>query len=82
MLFAGADTQAAIVARLRLAYRVVSVHIVETSRFDAVERTVFLCPYRNTAAGRFARKWLCHDTRDHIDDGYVTYLRRHKDINY
>ena len=82
VLFAGADTPAAVVKRLRLAYRLVGVRIVETPQIDAVERTIFLCPYRNIAASRFGPKWLCHDVLDRVDDGYVTYLRRHKDIDY
>lgn len=82
ILFAGANTPAAVVERLRLAYRLVGVRIVETPRVDAVERTIFLCPYRNLAASGFGAKWLCHDVLDRVDDGYVTYLRRHKDIDY
>lgn len=82
VLFVGADTPRAVVRRLRFAYRVVGVRIVETPRVDAVERTIFLCPYRNLAAGRFGEKWLCHDVLDRVDDGYVTYLRRHRDIDY
>jgi hypothetical protein len=82
VLFAGADTPEAVVQRLRVAYRLVGVRIVETPRVDGVERTVFLCPYRNLAASRFGAKWLCHDVLDRVDDGYVTYLRRHKGIDY
>lgn len=82
VLFVGADTPSAVVERLRLAYRMVGVRIVETPQVDATERTVFLCPYRNLAASRFGAKWVCHDILDRVDDGYVTYLRRHKDIDY
>ncbi|MFB6311957.1 MAG: hypothetical protein ABEH64_12355 [Salinirussus sp.] len=82
VLFAGANTPAAVVNRLRMAYRLVGVKIVETPRVDAIERTIFLCPYRNLAADRFGQKWLCHDVLDRVDDGYVTYLRRHKNIEY
>ncbi|MFB6184355.1 MAG: hypothetical protein ABEI96_07350 [Haloarculaceae archaeon] len=82
VLFLGVDTPQGVVRRLRLAYRLVGVRIVETPRVDGTERTVFLCPYRNLAAGRFGRKWLCHDVLDRVDDGYVTYLRRHKDVDY
>lgn len=81
-LFFGADTPNAIVRRLRIAYRCVGVRIVETPQIDGTERTVFICPYRNLAAGRFGEKWLCHEKLDRVDDGYVTYLRRHKDIDY
>lgn len=82
VLFVGAHTPEAIVRRLRIAYRLVGVRIVETPTVDATERTVFLCPYRNLAAGRVGRHRLCHDILDRVDDGYVTYLRRHRDIDY
>lgn len=81
-LFLGADTPAAVARRLRIAYRLVGVRIVETPQVDDVERTVFLCPYRNLAAERYGRTWLCHDVLDRVDDGYVTYLRRRKGIEY
>ncbi|UWG50508.1 Uncharacterized protein AArcCO_1198 [Halalkaliarchaeum sp. AArc-CO] len=82
LLFFRAESPDAIVRRLRLAYRLVGVRIVETPRIDDVRRTVFLCPYRNLAAGRFGEKWLCHEKLDRVDDGYVTFLRRHRDIDY
>lgn len=82
VLFVGANSPRSVVARLRLAYRLVGVRIVETPRVDGTERTIFLCPYRNLAATRFGRKWACHDVLDRVDDGYVTYLRRHRDIDY
>jgi hypothetical protein len=82
VLFLGASTPRSVVGRLRIAYRLVGVKIVETPTVDGVERTIFLCPYRNLAAGWFGRKWLCHDILDRVDDGYVTYLRRHRDIDY
>lgn len=82
VLFVGVDAPSAVVERLRLAYRLVGVRIVETPRVDSVERTIFLCPYRNLASSRFGGKWVCHDVLDRVDDGYVTYLRRHKDIDY
>jgi hypothetical protein len=82
VLFAGAHTPTAVASRLRLAYRLVGVRIVETPRVDAVERTIFLCPYRNLAASWVGAKWLCHDILDRVDDGYVTYLRRHRDLDY
>ncbi|MFB6164725.1 MAG: hypothetical protein ABEJ31_06155 [Haloarculaceae archaeon] len=82
VLFAGARTPTAVVGRLRLAYRLVGVRIVETPRVDDVERTIFLCPYRNLGSRWFGQKWVCHDILDRVDDGYVTYLRRHRDIDY
>jgi hypothetical protein len=82
VLFLGADAPMPVVRRLRLAYRLVGVDIVETPRVDDVERTIFLCPYRNLGATWFGKKWVCHDILDRVDDGYVTYLRRHKDIDY
>ena len=82
LLFFRAESPDAIVRRLRVAYRLVGVRIVETPRIDDVRRTVFLCPYRNLAAGRFGEKWLCHEKLDRVDDGYVTFLRRHRDIEY
>lgn len=82
VLFFGANTPTSVVRRLRIAYRLVGVRIVETPTVDGTERTIFLCPYRNLAAGRFGQKWFCHDILDRVDDGYVTYLRRHKDIDY
>ncbi|QKY18551.1 hypothetical protein [Halorubrum sp. CBA1229] len=82
VLFVGANTQESVVKRLRVAYRIVGVRIVETPQVDSVERTIFLCPYRNLAANWFGEKWICHDILDRVDDGYVTYLRRHKGIDY
>jgi hypothetical protein len=82
VLFLGANTPESVVRRLRAAYRLVGVRIVETPRVDGTERTIFLCPYRNLATTWFDRKWVCHDILDRVDDGYVTYLRKHKDIEY
>lgn len=82
LLFFRADTPESVVRRLRLAYRLVGVRIVETPSVNGTERTIFLCPYRNLGASRFGRKWLCHQKLDRVDDGYVTFLRRHKDIDY
>lgn len=82
VLFLGANQPLAVARRLRFAYRLVGVRIVETPRIDAAERTVFLCPYRNLASSWYGQKRVCHDLLDRIDDGYVTYLRRHKDIAY
>ena len=82
VLFLGAHTPRAVVRRLRLAYRLVGVRIVETPAVDGVERTVFRCPYRNLGADRWGEKWLCHDVLDRVDDGYVTYLRRRRAVDY
>ena len=82
VLFVGANTPDSVVKRLRVAYRLVGVRIVETPQVDSVERTIFLCPYRNLGANWFGEKWICHDILDRVDDGYVTYLRRHKGIDY
>lgn len=81
-LFVRAETPAAVVRRLRVAYRIVGVRIAETPQIDGVERTIFLCPYRNLATTWVDKKWVCHDILDRVDDGYVTYLRKHKDIDY
>lgn len=82
LLFVRAHSPEAVVRRLRLAYRLVGVRIVETPRVDGTERTIFRCPYRNLAAGRWGPTWLCHEKLDRVDDGYVTFLRRHRDIEY
>jgi hypothetical protein len=47
VLFLGANTPESVVTRLRIAYRLVGVRIVETPQVDSVERTIFLYPYRN-----------------------------------
>lgn len=82
VLFFGVNTPKAVVCRLRFAYRLAGVKIIETPYIDGTERTIFLCPYRNLAKTRYGEKWLCHQKLDRVDDGYVTYLRRHKDIDY
>lgn len=82
VLFFGANTPKSVVSRLRIAYRLVGVRIVEAPQVDSTERTIFLCPYRNLASSWFGEKWICHDILDRVDDGYVTYLRQHKDIDY
>ncbi len=43
VLFLGANTPESVVTRLRIAYRLVGVRIVETPQVDSVERTIFLC---------------------------------------
>lgn len=82
LLFLRAHSVDAVVRRLRLAYRLVGVRIVETETRDDTERTVFLCPYRNVGASRWGRKWLCHEKLDRVDDGYVTYLAARRSITY
>lgn len=82
VLFVRAHTPSAVVRRLRLAYRVVGVRILETPTTDSVHRTIFLCPYRNLGRRRWGRKWLCHEKLDLVDDGYVTFLARHRAIDY
>ena len=82
VLFLGAHTPQAVVRRLRLAYRAVGVKITDTATVDDRQLTVFRCPYRRLGADRFGAKWLCHEKLDRVDDGYVTFLRRHRDIDY
>lgn len=82
VLFLGAKTPGSVVRRLRVAYRLVGVRIVETPRVDGVERTIFLCPYRDLATTWFGEKRLCHDVLDRVDDGYATFLRAHRNIEY
>lgn len=82
VLFAGARSPESVVARLRWAYRTVGVDIRDTESADSVERTVFRCPYRGVGAGRFGSRRVCHDVLDRVDDGYVTFLERHRDIEY
>lgn len=82
VLFFRAYTVAAITRRLRLAYRLVGVSIVETGTVDGAERTVFRCPYRSLGARWFGARWICHRKLDRVDDGYVTFLRRHRNLEY
>ena len=82
VLFMGARSPRSVAGRLRLAYRLVGVRIVETPVVDGVERTIFLCPYRNLGASWLGERWFCHDVLDRVDDGYVTYLRDHREIDY
>ena len=81
-LFLGARTPESVVRRLRFAYRLAGVRITERSTEDNIERTIFHCPYRNLGADRYGEKWVCHDLHDRVDDGYVSYLARHRDIEY
>lgn len=82
LLFFGAQTPPEVVRRLRFAYRLVGVDIRKTETLDGTERTEFLCPYRNLLADRYGEKWVCHEKLDRVDDGYVTWLARHRDIVY
>lgn len=56
VLFFGMNTPEAIVRRLRFAYRLIDVKIVEMPQVDGAERTVFLCPYRNPVKTRYGEK--------------------------
>lgn len=82
VLFFRADSPASIVRRLRFAYRLVGVRINATERTDGTERTIFRCPYRNLLATTYGSRWVCHEKLDRVDDGYVAYLARHKNIDY
>ncbi len=82
ILFSRAYSVESVVKRLRLAYRLVGVRIVDRPTVDGVERTIFLCPYRNLGASRWGRKWLCHEKLDRVDDGYVSFLASRRDIKY
>ncbi len=82
VLFVGAKDPKSVVRRLRIAYGLVGVRIVETPRVDSVERTIFRCPYRTLGSTWFGEKWVCHDVLDRVDDGYVTYLRKHRSVDY
>lgn len=82
VLFFRARSSATVVRRLRWAYRTVGVDIRDTETVDGVERTTFRCPYRNVGADRYGRRRVCHDVLDRVDDGYVTFLERHRDLDY
>jgi hypothetical protein len=82
VLFIKAESPKSVAKRLRFAYRLVGVKIIETESTDSGERTVILCPYRNLFAGRYGRKWFCHSKLDQVDEGYASYLRRHKNVRY
>lgn len=82
VLFFRAHSRETIVSRLRWAYRTVGVDIRDTETVDGVERTVFRCPYRNLGADRWGQRRACHDVLDRVDDGYVTFLEKHRDIDY
>jgi hypothetical protein len=82
VLFFRARSLAAVARRLRWAYSTVGVDIRDTEAVDGAERTVFRCPYRTVGARRWGQRYACHDVLDRVDDGYVTFLARHRDIEY
>lgn len=82
VLFFRARSRTSIVRRLRWAYRTVGVDIRDTESDDGIERTVFRCPYRDLGANRWGKRRACHDVLDRVDDGYATYLDRHRDVDY
>jgi hypothetical protein len=81
VLFLGASSPEQVVRRLRWAYRTVGVRIDSATSEAGTERTTFTCPYRDVAAGRCGKRWVCHEKLDRVDDGYVTYLRE-RGIDY
>ncbi len=82
VLFYRAHSPESVMQRLRWAYRTVGVDIRDTETIDGIERTVFRCPYRDLGADRWGERRACHDVLDRVDDGYVTYLDRHRDVDY
>lgn len=82
VLFFRAETTEGVVRRLRLAYRLAGVTIDETRTDDGVEYTEFTCPYRGLLADEYGQRYVCHQKLDRVDDGYVSYLRGHKDVDY
>ncbi|MFB6096751.1 MAG: hypothetical protein ABEJ74_05130 [Haloferacaceae archaeon] len=82
VLFVGVDSREDVKERLRWAYRTVGVDVRARESVEGVERTVFRCPYRNLGADTFGQRRVCHDVLDRVDDGYVTYLARHRDLEY
>jgi hypothetical protein len=82
ILFIKAEAPKSVVKRLRLAYRLVGVKIIETESTDSREKTVFLCPYRNLFTGRYNKREFCHNKLDQVDVGLSSYLRSHKNIKY
>jgi hypothetical protein len=82
VLFFRAHSPESVVQRLRWAYSTVGVDVRDTETIDGIERTVFRCPYRELGANRWGKRRACHDVLDRVDDGYVTYLDRHRDVDY
>ena len=82
VLFFRASSPEAVVRRLRWAYRRVGVRLQDVESADGVERTVFRCPYRTLGAARYGERRVCHDVLDRVDDGYVTFLARHRGLAY
>lgn len=82
VLFFRAHSREAVVDRLRWAYRTVGVDIRDTETVDGVERTTFRCPYRTLGADRYGQRHACHDVLDRVDDGYVSFIERHREVSY
>jgi hypothetical protein len=82
VLFVRAHSPEAVVGRLRWAYCRVGVDLRAAESTDGVERTIFACPYRSVGADRWGERRVCHDVLDRVDDGYVSFLARHRDIAY
>jgi hypothetical protein len=82
ILFIKAEAPTSVVKRLRFAYKLVGVKIIETESTDSREKTVFICPYRNLFTGRYKKREFCHSKLDQVDVGLSSYLRKHKNIKY
>ncbi len=82
LLFIKAEDPKSVVKRLRFAYRLVGVKIIETDSTDSRERTIFLCPYRNLFTDRYGKREFCHNRLDQVDVGLSSYLKKHKNIKY
>lgn len=82
VLFFRAHSKEAIVERLRWAYRTVGVDVRALESVGDTERTVFRCPYRTVGAEWVGQRRVCHDVLDRVDDGYVSYLDRHREVTY
>ena len=82
VLFLGAHAPESVVRRLRIAYVLVGVDVHHMEATGDVHRTVFRCPYRRLGEERYGLRRICHDVLDRVDDGYVTFLERHRDIQY
>lgn len=82
VLFLKAGSPESIARRLVLAYRLVGVKVVEVRGTDLKEKLVILCPYRNLLASKYGKKGFCHNVLDYVDEGYATYLKRHRGVVY
>jgi hypothetical protein len=81
LLFVRARDAKAVAKRLRLAYKLVGVKIIDVIATDSGERMVILCPYRNILADKYGERGFCHSKLDRVDEGYASYLRR-RNIRY